>query len=100
MVKKVDWARLLYVGGNANNGSICGLSCSNANNAFSNSNANIGSRLNFILGKIQGKTPKKTPQLGGFLAEHAKHDCNPFLERASRVTLKASSVGMKAILKA
>ncbi len=38
---------LLNVGGNSNNGSICGLSASNSNNAFSNSNANIGARLNF-----------------------------------------------------
>jgi len=39
--------RLLHVGGNANNGSLCGLSASNANNAFSNSNPNIGARLAF-----------------------------------------------------
>ena len=36
---------LLIVGGNSNNGSICGLTASNSNNGFSNSNANIGSRL-------------------------------------------------------
>lgn len=44
----VDWVRLLLVGGNANNGSGCGLSASNANNGFSNSNANTGARLKFI----------------------------------------------------
>lgn len=39
--------RVLYVGGSANLGSICGLSASGANNAFSLSSANIGSRLAF-----------------------------------------------------
>ena len=48
--------RLLYVGSNANNGSLCGLSASNANNPFSNSNANIGARLKFIY-KLTSKTP-------------------------------------------
>lgn len=38
---------LLIVGGNSNNGSICGLTASNSNNGFSNSNANIGARLTF-----------------------------------------------------
>jgi len=38
---------LLNVGGNANNGAHCGLSNSNSNNAFSNSNTNIGARLKF-----------------------------------------------------
>lgn len=38
---------LLIVGSNANNGSQCGLSYSNSNNAFSNSNDNIGARLIF-----------------------------------------------------
>ena len=36
--------RGLYVGGNANNGTSCGLACANANNAPSNVNANLGSR--------------------------------------------------------
>ena len=62
MVQRV---RLLYVGGGANNGSACGLSASNANNAFSNSNANIGGRLKFILNKKANNTPLKTSQLGG-----------------------------------
>ena len=38
----------LIVGGNYNDGSNAGLSASNANNTLSNSNANIGSRLNFV----------------------------------------------------
>ena len=45
--KKVHWVRLLYVGGNANNGSICGLSASAAHNGFSDSSAHIGARLAF-----------------------------------------------------
>lgn len=36
---------LLIVGGNSNNGSICGLTATNSNNGFSNSDANIGARL-------------------------------------------------------
>lgn len=35
---------LLLWGGNANNGSHCGLVYSNSNNAFSNSNSNIAAR--------------------------------------------------------
>jgi hypothetical protein len=38
---------LLIDGGNADNGSQCGLAYVNSNNAFSNSNANIGARLKF-----------------------------------------------------
>lgn len=38
-------SRLLCVGSNASNGSICGLSASNANYGFSLSNADIGARL-------------------------------------------------------
>jgi len=38
---------LLNVGGNANNGAQCGVSCANSNNAFSNSGTNIGARLKF-----------------------------------------------------
>ena len=38
-------ARVLYVGGNANNGGNDGPGYVNANNALSNSNANIGCRL-------------------------------------------------------
>ena len=40
--------RLLSVGGAAHHGSICGLSCSDANVAFSFSYAAIGSRLAFV----------------------------------------------------
>jgi hypothetical protein len=39
--------RLLFVGGRAAGGSLCGLSCSNANNDFSDSYAIIGARLAF-----------------------------------------------------
>ena len=39
--------RLLFVGGGAHGGSICGLSASDANDAFSRSNAYIGARLAF-----------------------------------------------------
>ena len=37
----------LHVGGNANNGANDGLAYVNVNNAPSNANANIGSRLNW-----------------------------------------------------
>ena len=48
--KKIDEVdakivELLNVGGNANNGAQCGLAYANSNNAFSNSNTNIGARL-------------------------------------------------------
>lgn len=46
---KVARVRGLQVGGNANNGSNDGLACFNANNAPSNANANIGSRLNWYI---------------------------------------------------
>lgn len=39
--------RLLFVGGDASDGSLCGLSASHANYAFSFSHASIGSRLAF-----------------------------------------------------
>lgn len=38
----------LLVGGNANNGANDGLGCTNANNAPSNANTNIGSRNYFL----------------------------------------------------
>lgn len=38
----------LISGGNWDNGSACGVFCLNANNAASNSNANIGARLMFL----------------------------------------------------
>ncbi len=41
--QKGEWELVLW-GGNANNGSNAGLGYANTNNAFSNSNANIGSR--------------------------------------------------------
>jgi hypothetical protein len=37
-------------GGTANNSSIAGITCSNANNVPTNANANIGSHLGFSLG--------------------------------------------------
>lgn len=42
-----DNGRLLSVGGDAHYGSICGLSCSSANAAFSSSAASFGARLAF-----------------------------------------------------
>jgi hypothetical protein len=39
--------RLLFVGGAANNGSLCGLSASHADYPFSSSNALFGARLAF-----------------------------------------------------
>ena len=93
MVKKVDWARLLYVGGNANNGSICGLSASNANNGFSNSNANIGARLKFILKTYKAEHPRRPRNWEASVPNMRKTASNPrYGERASRVTLKASSM--------
>ena len=38
---------LLYVGGNVNNGSLCGLSYADSNNGFSHSGTGIGARLAF-----------------------------------------------------
>ena len=38
---------LLQVGGNANNGSQCGVAYSNSNNGFSDSGTFIGARLAF-----------------------------------------------------
>lgn len=39
--------QLLYVGGNASNGALCGLACAGSNRAFSHSTTNIGARLAF-----------------------------------------------------
>lgn len=39
--------RAVYIGGNANNGSNAGFVCTNTNNAASNANTNIGSRLSY-----------------------------------------------------
>lgn len=47
--KRQQIVELLNVGGNANNGAQCGISYANSNNAFSNSNTNIGARLNITL---------------------------------------------------
>lgn len=46
--KVVQWNGVLF-GGNANNGANCGFLYANTNNAPSNANANIGSRLYFLL---------------------------------------------------
>lgn len=43
---------LLLWGGNANNGALCGLAYSNSNNAWSNSNSNIGSRHTSVRKRI------------------------------------------------
>lgn len=42
-----DKAQLLSVGGPADNGARCGLSCSTSNSAFSDSSASVGARLAF-----------------------------------------------------
>ena len=48
-MNKIGWQFLgLLVGGNSNNGSNAGLVYGNSNNAPSNSDSNIGSRLCFI----------------------------------------------------
>ena len=47
--KRQHIVELLNVGGNANNGAQCGLSYANSNNGFSNSNTNIGARLNIYI---------------------------------------------------
>lgn len=47
MVKTVVCFKALYLGGNANNGSIAGLGNCNTNNDASNANTNIGSRKCF-----------------------------------------------------
>lgn len=39
--------KLVLLGGDANNGSRCGLGCVNSNDAWSNAHVNIGSRLAF-----------------------------------------------------
>ena len=49
---------LWLFGGNANNGSICSLSASNANNVFSNANSNIGAQLTL---KHDSETPQTLP---------------------------------------
>lgn len=46
-------------GGNANNGALCGLVYANANNVFSNANANIGARLEFIIKNLKALPPLK-----------------------------------------
>ena len=46
-------ARLANVGGNWNNGASDGVSALNANDALSNSNANNGARLDYVLTTIQ-----------------------------------------------
>lgn len=49
MKQRLCIARGLIVGGNANNSSNAGFACVNANNAPSNTNANIGSRHYWII---------------------------------------------------
>lgn len=61
--------RSLYVGGNWNNGTNAGVSYVNANNDLSNSNNNIGSRLNFktitvIPTLALARTTKKNRSIG------------------------------------
>lgn len=46
-IRTRSFSRSVNVGGNYNNGSNAGVSYVNANNSLSNSNSNIGSRLNF-----------------------------------------------------
>lgn len=48
-------------GGNANNGTHCGLGYSNSNNAFSNSNTNIGARLTYERNRRGRKVCKRKP---------------------------------------
>lgn len=48
-MKKVGCSSGVLFGGNANNGANCGFVYSNSNNAPSNTNANIGSRLYFSI---------------------------------------------------
>lgn len=50
--------RACFVGGNANNGANAGLAYVNSNNAVSNSNTNIGSR---ICGKNNTRRPATLP---------------------------------------
>ena len=51
--------RLVLRGCNANNGSNAGLADVNVNNGVSNSNANIGSPLNFIMDEVRGLAPRR-----------------------------------------
>ena len=60
----------LIAGANANNGTNAGLSYLNSSNAFSNSNRNNGSRLNFkstsLLSDVSdGRTVTESSPLGG-----------------------------------
>lgn len=48
---------MLLWGGNANNGALCGLVYANANNVFSNANANIGARLEFQYNDSESLAP-------------------------------------------
>ena len=57
--KRQHIVELLIVGSNANNGSQCGLSYANSNNAFGNSNDNIGARLKFNTIKRYGDAVHK-----------------------------------------
>jgi hypothetical protein len=55
MLLSTAGARVLYVGGNANNGGNDGPGYVNANNGLSNANANIGCRLAEKFRKIPQK---------------------------------------------
>ena len=63
MAIKVKGAWVLHVGGTANNGSHCGLSCSNANNDFGNTSTNIGARLTSSCECNNIRLPKTSRQM-------------------------------------
>jgi hypothetical protein len=54
--------KLVLWGGNANNGSQCGLAYGNSNNAFSNSNANYGARHTLIHDRAKALLQTPSPQ--------------------------------------
>ena len=68
--KRLCNLRAVLVSGNANNGANAGLAYSNTNNAASNANANIGSRLSSELMLIAnpGSCQKTTPIYKGLVA--------------------------------
>lgn len=52
MIHRCIGGELLLFGGNANNGSNCGLVYANSNNGWSNSNSNIGARTTSVRVRI------------------------------------------------
>ena len=46
-MSEAERSKLLYVGGSANSGALCGLACAYSAYAFSISSANVGARLAF-----------------------------------------------------